>query len=1133
MLGDLDHLTLPDEMEKWYTEIAQGFEDDGGTNPGQKVAENDKEIARRTTALLAHATRSIPQEALTVAVALRTNDGNPNEDLVTELKTYPSVIVQACKHLVELDEELRVFRFCHASVYDFFRDYDPCKTHFRVATLGLSHLCSSEFSRGPFGDASWFNPGPLEPFLQRYPFLEFASCHWAYSTRKSAEENQNHLEDLIVKLCEKPENMHLSFQVYLFTLGRSLAAEICHAHILSHFGLIRFFEIFHEKGWLDPRRRDGDGLTAVHWAIRSETETIDAESDSGCTAPLLEKLIEYGGQKDVPDKEGRTPLYYASRYGKLDAVKLLRKERAKVDLRSRRYGSALLAACYNHHEPIIKELLEAGADVNMKSSFGTPLHAIASIGCRNCAELLLEKRGFFTRSPRVDVYGGYFGTALHAAAYNGRHEVVELLLEKGFDARKMSKTLGSTLTAAAAGCYESWDPTRFVKVFRLLFEYGVDVNAQGGVHGTALHAAATFGHEILVKLLLDQNADVTAAGRMGTAYIAAKDGGYDKIMKLLVEQDPNVANADGNAYNRPFASDGPDESVEAPLHQCWVRLFKFAVATNDRLRIVSMISAAIKVFERSIKEDQNNVVAGMASIGEAIFEAVISLTTEGQAGEVERPSRDIIQAIANGLRSAKENLKRKLVWLCEGFGLNMVIGADENRISDRPRLPPRRDSAYEQDSLEGSYPYILDQLTQAAVAILECALANDNIGAVTTLANIWTQALYKVMSCSEKMLEVLVQSRAAQLKKIMINDDLKPHQRLEQAKRLAEVAIELLVTALRRGRDNKAYRLLASSLANLWVSALEDVLHLGGRRQAEVRQLVQTFAQKFQAAVDRTDKESVYNIADAAIEMLKMTALNRSNVLMEVLATMWVDKWAAAMGRKVLKSQIDRLIMDRAKEYRELIKRERRNEALGLAAASMGFLDAAISKHIEAVSQTLTKTIATELEWTIDNTKVLQDMLVDILDTRDVDSADDCSKSQSQPLDLMAIFDSFANIITVAKRESRLTDLDDILSTVLKSFESIPCFIYETLNDVLGQCVRAFQQQDESETQAEHVGPGLELRLERSSTAVATLLHMALQGRTVPAALTNMGIILLGEIRKQGNTERDTEVIRFLEEQEQ
>ncbi|KAF9630482.1 hypothetical protein BFW01_g1044 [Lasiodiplodia theobromae] len=1073
VLNDLKHLTLPGKMKEMYEKIAQGFELNVGTNSGQGTTGNDKEIARRTTSLLAHAAQSIPLGALAVAVALETKDGNPNENLVTRLKTTPSIIVQACKHLVELDEELRVFRFRHASIYDFFR-----------------------------------------------------------GTRKSAEENQNQLQDIIVELCEKPENMQLSFQVYLFTLGRSLTTEICHAHILSHFGLIQFFEIFHEKGWLDPRRRDGDGLTAVHWAIRSETETIDAESDSGCTAPLLEKLIKHGGQKDAQDNKGRTPLYYASRYGKLDAVKLLLKERAKVDLRSRRYGSALLAACYNHHEPIIKELLEAGADVNMKSSFGTPLHAIASIGCRNCAELLLKKRRFFTRSPRVDVYGGYFGTALHAAAYNGRHEVVRLLLEKGFDASKMSETLGSTLTAAAAGCYESWDPTRFVEVFRLLLEYGVDVNAQGGTHGTALHAAATFGHEILVGLLLDQNADVTAAGRMGTAYIAAKDGGYDKIMKLLVEKDPNVANADGNAYNRPFASDGPDESVETPLHQCWVRLFKFAVATNDRLRIVSMISAAIKVFERSIKEDQNNVVAGMASVGEAIFEAVISLTTEGQAGEPERPSMDIIQAIANGLRAAKENLKGKLVRLCEGLGLNMVIGADENRISDRPRLPPRRDSAYEQDGLEGSYPYILDQLTQAAVAILECALANDNIGAVTTLAKIWTQALYKVMSCSEKMLQVLVQNRAAQLKKIMINDDLKPHQRLEQAKRLTEVAIELLVTALRRGRDNGAYRLLASSLANLWVSALEDVLHLGGRRRAEVRQLVQTFAQKFQAAVDRTDKESVYNIADAAIEMLRMTALNRSNVLMEVLATMWVDKLAAAMGRKVLKAQIDRLIMGRAEEYRECINRGKRSEALGLAAASMGFLDAAISQHLEAVSQTLTNTIATELEWTVDNTKVLQDMFMDILDTRDVDSTDNCSKSQSQPLDLMAIFDLFSKIITVAKRENRLTDLDNILRAVLKSFEKIPSSICETLNNVLGQCVWMSQQQDASKTRAENFDPRLELRLEQSSTAVATLLHMALQGHTVPATLTNMGITLLGEIRKKGNTEHDMEVIRFLEEQE-
>ncbi|KAB2573821.1 putative ankyrin repeat protein L93 [Lasiodiplodia theobromae] len=696
----------------------------------------------------------------------------------------------------------------------------------------------------------------------------------------------------------------------------------------------------------------------------------------------------------------------------------------------------------------------------------------------------------------------------------------------------MSENHGSTLTAAAAGCYEALDPTRFVQVFELLFQYRVDVNAQGGIHGTALHAAATFGHRVLVKLLLDQNADVTAAGRMGTAYLAAKDGGYDKIMQLLVEKDPNVANEDGNAYNRPFGSDGVvDESFETPLHQYWVRLFKFAVATNDRHRIVSMISGAIEVFDRSIRDDQNNVVAGLASAGEAIFEAVISLATEGQTSETERPSSDIIQAIANGLRAAKENLRGTLVWLCEGFGLNMVIGADENRIPDRPRLPPRRDSAYEQDSLEGSYPYILDQLTQAAVAILECALANDNSAAVNTLANIWTQALYKVMSRGEfgkKMLEVLVQNRAAQLKKIMMDDSLEPQQRLEQAKRLAQVGVELLVTALRRGRSNEAYKLLASSLAKLWVSALEDVLHLDGRRQAEVRQLVQTFAQKFQTAVDKTDKEGVYNVADAAIEMLKMTALNHSDVLMDVLATMWADKWAAAMGRKVLGSQIDRLIQRRAKEYRECINKERRDEALGLAAASMGLLNAAISQNFEAISQTLIKTIAEELQWTIGSSNVLQDMLVDMLDTRSVDSTDDCLKSQSQPLDLMVLFDSFAKIITVAKRESRLADLEDMLRAILKGFENLPSLIFETLNNFMGQCVRMSQDRDAPGTR---FGPRLELRLEQSSTAVATLLYTALQGDTVPETLRNMGITLLGEIRKKGNTEQDTQVIRFLEEQ--
>ena len=47
---------------------------------------------------------------------------------------------------------------------------------------------------------------------------------------------------------------------------------------------------------------------------------------------------------------------------------------------------------------------------------------------------------------------------------------------------------------------------------RLLLDKGADVNAQDGLHDTALQAASHSGHEAVVRLLLDKGADVNAQG---------------------------------------------------------------------------------------------------------------------------------------------------------------------------------------------------------------------------------------------------------------------------------------------------------------------------------------------------------------------------------------------------------------------------------------------------------------------------------------------------------------------------------------------------------------------------------------------------------------------------------------------
>jgi ankyrin repeat protein len=85
-------------------------------------------------------------------------------------------------------------------------------------------------------------------------------------------------------------------------------------------------------------------------------------------------------------------------------------------------------------------------------------------------------------------------------------------------------------------------------VMRMLLEEGVDVNAQGGQHGAALQAASHNGHKEIVTLLLDRSANVNAQGGLyGNALQAASARGYKEIATLLLDKGANV-NAQGGHY---------------------------------------------------------------------------------------------------------------------------------------------------------------------------------------------------------------------------------------------------------------------------------------------------------------------------------------------------------------------------------------------------------------------------------------------------------------------------------------------------------------------------------------------------------------------------------------------------------
>jgi ankyrin repeat protein len=266
-------------------------------------------------------------------------------------------------------------------------------------------------------------------------------------------------------------------------------------------------------GLPDRGRRDSakGGMTPLLYAARDgHAETAELliaaganveQAEANAIRPLLmallnnqldvaNQLLDAGASVNVDDFWGRTPLFAAVEYRNLDMNNKLQDAPTHNNVDR----EAVL--------PMIKRLLDAGADVNARTREVPPsrkwLYSLNDVSW-------------------VDFTGE---TAFLRAAYSGDTTTMKMLLEYGADPN-LATFAGTTPLMAAAGV--NWVVAQtytesmeaLIAAIRICLEHGADVNATNSMGLTALLGAVNKGANDIIRVLVDEGARLDVVDAQG------------------------------------------------------------------------------------------------------------------------------------------------------------------------------------------------------------------------------------------------------------------------------------------------------------------------------------------------------------------------------------------------------------------------------------------------------------------------------------------------------------------------------------------------------------------------------------------------------------------------------------------
>lgn len=308
-------------------------------------------------------------------------------------------------------------------------------------------------------------------------------------------------------------------------------------------------------------------LLSLLFVVSCKTELPLPPTESELVAAVMahqdakaDSLLTAGASPDSRDEEGTPVLILAVNRGMQETVKNLVEAGAQVDARREAYfkSTALMEVGVRNNVDLAAWLLDHGADLHAQDTIGdTPLNWAAYYGHDDLVQLYLDRGADWSVSGRQ-------GNAIDIAIHRGHQELVRLLIERGAgkalspEAKVFIQAVQSgNLARVEAALEEGLSPDQTdelgspslvlaagagqEEVVRYLIAKGADRQAMNRVGETALARAARFGHRDVVNRLLSAGVDPELAGeRFGiTPLIAAAQAGQPYIIRELIASHVN------------------------------------------------------------------------------------------------------------------------------------------------------------------------------------------------------------------------------------------------------------------------------------------------------------------------------------------------------------------------------------------------------------------------------------------------------------------------------------------------------------------------------------------------------------------------------------------------------------------